>query len=60
MRFFGLLPAQSADHSSDLNFGRSATFRLFFLPLDRHAGGAATVLPPLHAALACLLPPPIF
>ena len=44
MRFVGLLSAPSANHSNDLNYGRSAAFCSFCLPLECHCqcyGGAA-------------------
>ena len=56
MQFCKMLPEPS-DQSLDRNCGRTVRSRPFVLPLDRHDGAVARVLPPHHAAFASLPPP---
>ena len=46
MKYCGLLPMPSANCSRKSDWDRRDASRPFLLPLDRHAGFAATVLPP--------------
>ena len=58
MKYCGLLPMPSANCSRKSDWDRRDASRPFLLPLDRHAGFAATVLPSPHAAFASLPLPP--
>ena len=51
---------EPSNQSRDRNRGRTVTSRPFVLPLDRHDGVVATVVPPPHAEFASLWPPRIF
>ena len=48
MRHYGLLPVPFADRSRESDWDHRNASRPLFLPPDRHAGSAATVLPPPH------------
>ena len=59
MRYCGLLPVPSANHSRDSDWYSRDASRPFVLPPYRHAGFVATALPQPHAGFASLPPPPI-